>query len=604
MLRGRCLPYGEGITFYPLTEAVIGIADLSETDTREESLRKLAALAGDDADAGAIADRVGQAIGLSGGESTPEELRWAVRTLLERLAAERPVVFVIDDIQWAEPTFIELIEHIADLARDVPILLACMARPELLDDRPGWAGGKLNATSILLEPLNAKECERLVTNLLADDSVDPVVRERIAAAAEGHPLYAEEITGLLVDEGRLVLKEGRWTPTGELADLPVPPTISALLAARLDRLPVAERHLIEVASVMGQVFYPAAVRELSSEVADANDGIAALVRKQFVRPERSDLSATDALGFRHLLIRDEAYGSIPKATRADLHERFAAWLDQMAGPLGERDEIVGYHLEQAYRYRAELGPIDDGMRTLARQAAERLAAAGRNAFARRDLSATVNLLARAAELLPPGDPLRVEILSDLGLALSRTDLPRADDVLAEAIDGARLVGDRRVEALAGVRRVFVQLMLPDAVQQAGLAEAQRYAELFDGWSDDLGIAESLTLVGTIRFWAGRCASAEEDLDRATDHARRAGSRSQEAEIARLLTLVISQGPTSVVEGLRRLEAMGERARGDRKVEVAVATKRAELEAMLGRFEPARELITRAKALARELGDQI
>ena len=220
-----------------------------------------------------------------------------------------------------------------------------------------------------------------------------MVRERIAAAAEGHPLYAEEITALLVDEGRLVLKEGRWTPTGDLSDLPVPPTISALLAARLDRLPASERRLIEVASVMGQVFYPAAVRELSSDVSDAVDGIAALVRKQFVRPERSDLAATDALGFRHLLIRDAAYDSIPKATRADLHERFAAWLDGTAGSLGERDEIVGYHLEQAYRYRAELGPVDDRMRTLARQASERLAAAGRQALARRDVSATVNLWA-------------------------------------------------------------------------------------------------------------------------------------------------------------------------------------------------------------------
>ena len=404
------------------------------------------------------------------------------------------MVFVIDDIQWAEPTFIELIEHVADLARDVPILLACMARPELLDDRPGWAGGKLNATSILLEPLNTEECGRLVTNLLADDSVDAVVGERIARAAEGHPLYAEEITGLLVDEGRLVLKEGRWTPTGDLADLPVPPTISAVLAARLDRLPQSERELIEVASVMGQVFYPAAVRELSSEGSGTNAGIAALVRKQFVRPERSDLSATEALGFRHLLIRDAAYSSIPKSTRADLHERFARWLDRTAGALGEGDEIVGYHLEQAHRYRDELGPTDDRTRTLAREAAERLAAAGRQAFARRDLSATVNLLARAADLLSRRDPLRPELLADLGLALSRTDLPRADVVLAEAIDGAQAIQDHRVEAIAGVRKVFVRIMRdPDAVQQTSLEEAERYAELFDGWSDDLGVAEALIL---------------------------------------------------------------------------------------------------------------
>jgi class 3 adenylate cyclase/tetratricopeptide (TPR) repeat protein len=606
VLRGRCLPYGEGITFYPLAEALIEFADLSEADSPESARRKLTDLAGDDSDAVTIAERIGHAIGIPGSQSAPDEMRWAVRALLERLAAERPVVFVIDDLQWAEPTFLELVEHVADLARDAPILLVCMARPELLDDLPTWAGGKLNATSILLEPLSSQECGALVANLLADDAVDPAVRTRIAEAAEGHPLYAEEITGLLVDEGRLVLKHGRWTPTGDLADLPVPPTISALLAARLDKLPPVERRVIEIASVTGQVFYPAAIRDLSAEGSEAIDaGLAALVRKQFVRPERSDLPATDAVAFRHLLIRDAAYGSIPKAIRADLHERFAHWLDRTAGSLGERDEIVGYHLEQAYQYRTELGPTDERTQALAGQAAERLATAGRLALARRDISATVNLLARAAELLPPEDPLRPEILSDLGSALTRSDLPRAHDVLSEAIQGARGVEDRRLEALAGVRRLFVRMMLdPGVVQQASLDEAERYAELFDGWSDYLGVAEALTLVGTIRFWAGRCALAERDLERANAHAHRAGSRSQEGDIARLLTLVISQGPEPVVEGLRRLQALLEGGPADRKVESSAASKSAELEAMVGRFGPARELITHAKSLAREVGDQI
>jgi predicted ATPase/class 3 adenylate cyclase len=606
IFRGRCLPYGEGITFYPLAEALMDVAGLRETDGADAARAKLVALVGDDADAHAIAERVGQAIGLAGGESSPEEMRWAVRSLLERLAAERPVVFVIDDLQWAEPTFLELVEYIADLARDAPILLACMARPELLDDHPAWAGGKLNATSILLEPLNAEECGTLVANLLADDAVDPNVRSRIAAAAEGHPLYAEEITGLLVDEGRLVLKDDRWVPTGDLGDLPIPPTISALLAARLDRLPTVERRLIEIGSIMGQVFYPAAVRTLAAEPPQAIDaGLNALVRKQFVRPERSDLSATDALGFRHLLIRDAAYGSIAKAARADLHERFADWLDGTAGSLGERDEIVGYHFEQAYRYHAELGPIDEQARALAARAAEHLAVAGRQALSRRDVPASVNLLTRAVELLGPGDPRRPELLSDLGSALSRWDMARADEVLAQAIEGALVIGDPQLEALAGVRRLYVRMMLdPDIEQKPSLQEAERYAELFDGWSDDLGVAEALTLVGTIRFWAGRCAMAEEVLDRAAAHARRAGSRPQEGQIARLLALVISQGPTPVVEAIGRLQALLEGGVKDRKMEVAVDSKRAELEAMLGRFELARELVARATVLAQEFGDQI
>ncbi|MGZ8567111.1 MAG: AAA family ATPase, partial [Actinomycetota bacterium] len=321
VLRGRCLPYGEGITFYPLAEALIEVADLNEADTPAAARAKLAALVGADERAERVAERVGEAIGIAGSETASEEPLWAIRVLLERLAAERPLVFTIDDLQWAEPKFLELVEHIADLARDAPILLACMARPELLDDHPTWAGGKLNATSILLEPLGPEECGTLVANLLADDTVDEAVRTRISEAAEGHPLYAEEITGLLVDEGRLVLKEGRWRATGDLSEVPVPPTIAALLAARLDKLPSPERRLLDIASVMGQVFYVGAVRELANDDPATIDAeLAILVRKQFVRPERSDLPGTDALAFRHLLIRDAAYDAIPKATRAGLHE--------------------------------------------------------------------------------------------------------------------------------------------------------------------------------------------------------------------------------------------------------------------------------------------
>ena len=168
VLRGRCLPYGEGITFYPLAEALIEIADLHEADTPEAARAKLSALAGSGDGAGRVAELVGQAIGI-GGESAPEETFWAIRTLLEQLAADRPLVFSIDDLQWAEPTFLELVGHVADFARDAPILLACMARPEFLDDHPSWAGGKLNATSILVEALGPEECGTLVANLLADD---------------------------------------------------------------------------------------------------------------------------------------------------------------------------------------------------------------------------------------------------------------------------------------------------------------------------------------------------------------------------------------------------------------------------------------------------
>ena len=280
------------------------------------------------------------------------------------------------------------------------------------------------------------------------------MRARIAEAAEGHPLYAEEMTGLLVDEGRLVLKEDRWVAAADLTDVSVPPTISALLAARLDGLPAGERGLLNIASVMGQIFYPAALRALAGDGADgAEAGIAALVRRQFIRRERSDLPDTEAMAFRHLLIRDAAYDSVPKAVRAELHERFAEWLDDAAGSLGEPDEIVGYHLEQAYRYRAELGAVGEPERRLAEAAGRRLAAAGERAYARSDFPASINLLSRASALLDPDDPLRVGMLPDLGSALDWAgEMDDCRAVFDEAIERATAAGDARTRMHAVIKR--------------------------------------------------------------------------------------------------------------------------------------------------------
>ena len=266
VLRGRCLPYGEGITFYPLAEALIDVAELNEADTPQAARAKLAALMGSDSRAERVAERVGQAIGIPGSETAPEETLWAVRALLERLAADRPVVFMIDDLQWAEPKFLELVEHVADLAQDAPILLACMARPELLDDHPAWAGGKLNATSILLEPLGREKWNAwsrsswLATGWTKGSELGSSMLQRVIH------FTSRRSCPLLVEEGRPGLKDGRWVATGDLSEVPVPPTISALLAARIDKLPSDERRLIDIASVMGQVFYPGAVRVWPDDV--------------------------------------------------------------------------------------------------------------------------------------------------------------------------------------------------------------------------------------------------------------------------------------------------------------------------------------------------
>ena len=309
VLRGRCLSYGEGITYWPLVEILIAI--------------------------GVEPDSV---IGTS-----PAETQLAFRRLLEARAAERPQVVVVDDLQWAEPVFVDLVEHVADLSRDAPIFLLCVARTELLDVRPDWGGGKLNATSLLLEPLGA---ERMRALMEQPRSGRPTRRR----PARAHHRRLGRKPALRRGDAR----DGpRARRDGEIV---VPPTIHALLQARIDSLDGDVRVVMERGSVEGEVFHRGAVAELSPGLvrAGVESHLATLVRKELIRSTSPTFPEDEGFRFRHLLIRDAAYESLPKATRAELHERFADWLS--THELVERDEIVGYHLEQAHRYRSELDP--------------------------------------------------------------------------------------------------------------------------------------------------------------------------------------------------------------------------------------------------------
>jgi class 3 adenylate cyclase/tetratricopeptide (TPR) repeat protein len=603
-LWGRCLPYGEGITFWPVAEVVRSAAGIAEPDAPEAARSKVRDLVGDAENGADIADRVAAAIGLDEGGDIRETF-WAVRQLFEFLARDAPLVVVFEDIHWAESTFMDLVEYIAGFSADHPLLILCTSRPEIRELRPDW--GNI-AELVVLEPLSEPESELLIGNLLGRAELTGDVRLRITRAAEGNPLFVEEMLRKLIDDGLLDRDDGHWTSRGDLSLISVPGTISALLAARLDQLQAEERAVIQRASIVGKTFWWGAVTELSPESDRPRVGLhlQTLARKELVRPDRSRFAGEDAFRFSHILVRDAAYESSPKRARAELHEDFASWLERKAGDrVVEFEEILGYHLEQSFRYRAELGPVDEPARAVAGRAAQRLSAAGRRALARWDVSATVNMLSRAVELCSPGDPLRLEVLPDLGIALAQSDLPRADEVLTEAIETARSTDDRRLEASAGVRRVFVRLLLdPETSQALSLQEVERYIGFFEESSDDLGLAEARSLIGTIRFWQGRAALAEEDLERAIAHARRAGSRRQEADCLRWLALVISEGPTPADQGLRRLESVLAQGGGDRRVEASVTAKQGELEAMRGRFEPARKLITQAKSLVRELGDQV
>ena len=261
--RGRCLPYGEGITYWPLVEAVKEAIGLEHADSPDEARAKLLSALGNEDGAELVAGRVAEMIGLvETGSAGAEEGFVAVRALFEALARVRPLVLVFDDIHWGEATFLDLVEHLADWARDAPVLLVCLARPELLGARPDWGGGKLNATVALLEPLSSDECSQLIENLVGRPELAGEVGTRIAEAAEGNPLFVEEMLSMLIDDGLLVREDGRWTATGDVATVRVPPTIQALLAARLDQLDGNDREVIECAAVAGKDFQEGAVVDL------------------------------------------------------------------------------------------------------------------------------------------------------------------------------------------------------------------------------------------------------------------------------------------------------------------------------------------------------
>ena len=406
---GRCLSYGEGITYWPLAEIVREIAG-TEPKAR---LRELLAR---DEEAELVAERIAGAVGAaSAATAAPEETYWAFRRLFEALATDRPLIVVVEDVHWAEPTLLDLLEYVAGFSSSAPILLLCVARPDLLESRPSWAAPRPNATVVSLQPLSEQASRKLVERLLGRDA------DRVIEAAEGNPLFVEQLVAMRTEDG------------GEVA---VPPTLQALLAARIDRLEPDERAAVERAAVEGRSFHRGAVAELLPPPVRKMLGAAlvALVRKDFIRPDRSEFPGDDGFRFGHLLIRDAAYDSVPKSLRAELHERYADWLEGKTGKrLAEFEEILGYHLEQACRYQGELGSADGA---LAARAGAHLAAAGRRAFARGDMPAATNLLERAATL--PAREGGYLLLGDLGMALAEGgDLEHATQVLEKAIEQAR-----------------------------------------------------------------------------------------------------------------------------------------------------------------------
>jgi predicted ATPase/class 3 adenylate cyclase len=603
---GGCLPYGEGITYWPLAEIVREITRAVGGDPRKQSVSAIAEIIAGDDKAKLIAERVAELLGFGEGDpGTREETFWAVRRLFELLARERPLVIVVDDLHWAESTFLDLIEHLVDFSHGSPIMIVGTARPELLDTRPGWGSGKLNATTMALEPLSEAESRDMISNLLDQLPLPPAVELRITRAVDGNPLFAEELVAMLVDEELLRRSEDGWVARSDLSELPVPSTINALLAARLEGLPSLERAILTAAAVEGAVFHRSAVSELACPVLDTLEGgLLALVRRDLIRPEASSFAGEKAYRFRHALIRDAAYRSLPKNARADLHERFAAWLELTAAErLREFEEIVGYHLEQAFQYRVELGSRDALATSLAARACERLEAAGRRALVRSDLPAGISLLERVSRLLPTDDPKRIALLAELSGALIESGrLNDAGRVLDEAERLVAAVNDQRLAAHVRIQRQFLRLLHGE---EGGLEEAAHAAAMvipiFERHGDDLGLCRARRLEAWLFFNGARGEAAAAAWERAAVHARRAGDRHEYYEILTWIASSLWFGPTPAAEGIRRCEAMRTEVRESPESEAAILRQLACLNAIVGRFAIARELIATSNATYADLG---
>jgi class 3 adenylate cyclase/tetratricopeptide (TPR) repeat protein len=602
VLRGRCLSYGEGITYYALAEVIRAGAGIAEGAAPGEVSDALRTALGGVEDVDAIAGPLSGALG-AGEPASAEDTAWATRKFLEHLARERPVVVLIDDLHWAEPLLLDLVEHLADWTRDAALLLVCVARPELLEIRPGWGGGKMNATSILLEPLAGDEAGALLANLLGETDLPGAARDRILAAAEGNPLFVEEMVEMLIDDGLLRFEDGVWRAADDLANVTVPPTIQLLLAARLDRLDAEERAVIERGAVEGKVFHTGAVTSLAPEGlrAEVRPRLMALARKELIRPDRAEFAGEDAFRFRHLLIRDAAYHAMPKEQRADLHERFADWLERSAGDRAEEYvEITAHHLEQAYRYRSELGSGDDALRELGDRAARLLVVASERATARGDVLASVHFLERATEVAS-GD-VRAAATVELAEMHEFRAAYAESLVLAEPLTEPGATSDERVRMRAELVCV-VGRGQTDPSQTVAAAtrrfEAIRERAERAGYEDL--VDRSTLLLGLYAFFAGQAGAWRETalhLYPKRERLRFVDRR----ELGFGLGAPILFGPTTVAEGYETLPMIEELWGGSIVGRIRAGIVEASLASMRDDGRAYDEVAQRLEALNEELGE--
>jgi DNA-binding SARP family transcriptional activator len=590
VLTGRCLPYGEGsITFWPLREVI------RQASGGHDAPDKIKALLDGEADAAEVATRLRLAVGPgSQGRLDGAEIFWAARRLLETLARSRPLMVVFEDLHWAESTFLDLVESLAVQPGRSPVVLVCVARPELLEQRPAWVAGTDRALCIELTPLAEGSAAALLDSLTGDQGIPPSTRAHLLETAAGNPLYLEQLAASLSERA-----ESEIWPV-------LPPTIQALLGARLQRLGPGASSVLARAAVIGKDFGVQAVRELLPPEARGplSRNLQTLVAKRLVHHEPSDRRPGEEYSFRHILIQEAAYRAIPKSLRAELHHRYADWLEYVLWePATARPEILGYHLEQSVCYLSELRPAEAQSSPLLRRAAGHLEAAGRTAHDRDDAIAAVNLLLRAATLLPRDDAALARLYTSLGAALTEAgQLEKAVATLDDAQCIAATNGDEGQRAHARAQALLTGLKL--APNRASIQVAEALPELraeFAQGPDERGLCQTLRLEAAVYWIHGRSAAAEEAWQRAAEYARRANDRRQLTEILGWLASAALWGPTPASEGIRRCEDYLDEVGNHPGGQAVILNHMAGLYAMQDQVEKAHATLGRAKFYLDTLG---
>jgi class 3 adenylate cyclase len=536
VLVGQTPSYGVGVTFAPLVELLAQAAG-SPSGEAEIVAGRLGQRLTAHPDGQAVAERIAQVLGV--GEARASDTSWAVRRLLEILATDRPLVVVLEDLHWAEQPMLDLVDSVVERVHG-PVLVLCLARPELLEQRPTWGAGKPRAITATLPPLSSDAARRLAAALLGPEAPVLVV-DRVCETAEGNPLYLEQLTAMLADQGYLA--GGRWVGPQE-PNVEIPTTLQALLTARLDRLDPATRQVLERASIEGRRFRMPALSALAAGLPSAaiEEAVAELDRRGLVEPEDE---AAGQWRFAHALVREAAYRGVSKELRAELHEALANWIAEKDVDRPDIDEAVGRHLERALHLREEIGLKDGPSVDLAARAGERFASAGERAFAALDLITSRDLLGRAERLLPERSPARLNLLPNLGVALTETGRPgETESLLTKAIEQARAAGSEReaLRALIQLQSNCVYRSPTEAEIETALPETRAAADALQEMGDDVGLAEAAIAIEYLEGMLGRAAEAQAWTLRGLGHALLAKRTREAAQAAADLVWFTVVGP--------------------------------------------------------------